>query len=243
MPWIEKLDPVPRIWHLEGYEAVSSPPSSPIKNIEGTAKVRAPSGRTRGSRQRARPIDLANYLRERAGDIAETWTSEIASRELGQATAYEGLVERFMTQHMALLPWLLGPHATHIQPLWDRTAELFGSIGAKRGLAAGEVIEEFQILRYILIRQLYREPPPQGPISLRDTLRLNRIVDRGIVHASVGHTDALFFQFLEANETPVEKTADDIVREAETQLTLVEEELAQIVEVTPVEATSGAGRN
>ena len=170
--------------------------------------------------------------------MAESWASEIGARDVGQSTEYDGMVGRFMSQLTALLPWLLGPHAPHIQPLWDRTAELFGSIGAKRGLAAGEVIEEFQILRYVLIRRLHEEPPPGGRVSLRDTLRLNRVVDRGIVHASVGHTDVLFFQFFEAQERPIENSPGDIVREAEAQLALVDEELAQIVEITPVEAAS-----
>jgi hypothetical protein len=153
------------------------------------------------------------------------------------------MVGRFMSQLTALLPWLLGPHSSHIQPLWDRTAELFGSIGSKRDLAAGEIIEEFQILRYVLIRQLHSDPPREGPVSLRDTLRLNRIVDRGIVCASVGHTDALFFRFFEEQDKPLENSPDDIVREAEAQLALVQEELAQIVEVTPAGATSRTPRN
>jgi hypothetical protein len=211
--------------------------------IDNPAKSRSSVDTHPGSRQGAQPLDLANYLRERADEFADAWVSEIGSREVGQSTEYDEMIGRFMSQLTALLPWLLGPHAAHIQPLWDRTAELFGSIGAKRGLAAGEVIEEFQILRYVLVRQLYREPPPEGPISLRDTLRLNRIVDRGIVHASVGHTDALFFQFFEAQERPIENSPGDIVREAESQLALVERELAQIVEVTPVEAESVGGPN
>jgi hypothetical protein len=186
-------------------------------------------------RQNARPLDLVRYLRDRCEEVAEIWSSEIGARDVGQANGYDGLVLRFTAQLTALLPWLFGPHGTHIQPLWDRTAELFGMVGAKRGLAAGEIIEEFQILRDLLIRTLYRDPPPEGPLSLRDMLRLNRIVDRGVTHASVGHTDALFFQFFEAQEEPLENSPGDIVREAEAQLALVEQELAQVVELTPVE--------
>lgn len=215
----------------------------PSQDIEDTTELQAPPTRPRGSRPKARPLDVANYLREHGDELAEVWSAEIRGREVGQGDEFDSMIARFTAQLVALLPWLLGPHGSHIQPLWDRTAELFGMIGSKRGLAAGEVIEEFQILRDLLIRMLYRSPPPQGPLSLRDTLRLNRIVDRGVTHASVGHTDALFFQFFEAQETPLENSPGDIVREAEAQLALVEEELSQIVEITPAEASSRASDN
>jgi len=173
-------------------------------------------------------LDLANYLQERADELAKNWSAEIVARDVGQGTVYDEIVGRFMAQLTSLLPWLLGPYGSHIQPLWERTAELFGVIGAKRGLAAGEVIEEFQILRDLLIRTLFRDPPPQGPLSLRDTLRMNRIVDKGVTHASVGHTDAMFFQFFES-DVAVATSPDDIIGEAEIQLDLVEVELARIV--------------
>ena len=196
-----------------------------------------------GSRKEVRPLDLANYLRERGGDLAEAWSEEISSRGLGQGTPFDRIVGRFMSRLVAFLPWLVGPHSPHVQPLWHRTAELFGVMAAKRGLAAGEVIEEFQILRALLIRTLHRDPPAEGPLSLRDTLRLHGIVDSGVTYASVGHTDAMFFQFLEAQEAQVAQTPDEIVREADAQLSLVEEELAEIVETTPVEAASNAVEN
>ncbi|MGD2045752.1 MAG: hypothetical protein PVJ80_01885 [Gemmatimonadota bacterium] len=216
---------------------------NPSEDTESSTEVEAPRRRFLGGRAKVRPLDLANYLRERADELAEAWSAEIRGREVGQGDQFDSMIARFAAQLTALLPWLLGPHGSHIQPLWDRTSELFGMIGSKRGLAAGEVIEEFQILRDLLIRTLYRSPPPQGPLSLRDMLRINRIIDRGVTHASVGHTDALFFQFFEEQEAPLENSPGDIVREAETQLALVEDELSQIVEITPVEASSDAVDN
>lgn len=212
--------------------------STRTEQVEDTSKLESRTGRVAEKRRKVRPLDLANYLRERSDGLAEAWSSEIAARDVGQDERFDGLVGRFTSQLTALIPWLLGPHSSHIRPLWDRTAELFGAMGAKRGLAAGEIVEEFQIVRDLLIRTLFRDPPSEGPVSLRDTLRLNRIVDRGVTHASVGHTDALFFQFFEAQDAPLENSPGDIVREAEAQLALVEEELEQIVEITPAEATS-----
>jgi hypothetical protein len=190
---------------------------------------------------KVRPLDLANYLTARSESLAEAWASEIGARDLGQGTKFDAVVGRFMSQLTTLLPWLLGPHSSHVQPLWDRTAELFGVMAAKRALAAGEVIEEMQILRDLLIRTLYRDPPPEGALSLRDTLRINRIVDRGVTLASVGHTDAMFFQFFEKGESRAEPSAEAIIGEADTQLAMVEAELSQIVNVTPADGKSAAG--
>lgn len=210
-------------------------PSSSPDQIEATEK-RERSRRRESRRASARPLDLANYLRERGEGLSDAWTSEIGARDLGQGSQFDRVVGRFMSQLTGMLPWLLGHHAVHVQPLWDRTAELFGVMAAKRGLAAGEVIEEFQILRDLLIRMLLRDPPREGPLSLRDILRLNRIVDSGVTHASVGHTDALFFQYLEDPDHPIRMSPEEIMTEADRQLDLVKEELTQIVEVSPVTA-------
>ena len=213
-------------------------PGSPPEQLEVAEKRDIPTGRVGSRRRKARPLDLANYLRDREHELAEAWTAEIVARELGQGTLFDRLVGRFMARLTGILPWLLGPHSAHVQPLWDRTAELFGVIAAKRGLAAGEVIEEFQILGHLMIRMIFREPPREGPLSLRDILRLNRIVDSGVTHASVGHTDALFFQYLETQDPPAHASAEDIVEEANRQLALIEAELTEMVEVTPAEAAT-----
>jgi hypothetical protein len=215
-------------------------PGSSTDQLEVAQAGRSHSDTAGAVRVEARPVDLANYLRERGDELSEVWAAEINARDLRQRTEFDRMVGHFMSRLVAFLPWLMGPHSPHIQPLWDRTAELFGVMAAKRGLAAGEVIEEFQILRELLIRTLSKDPLVEGSLSLRDTLRLHRIVDSGVTYASVGHTDAMFFQFLEGEESCGVQTHEEIVREAEAQLALVEEELAQIVETTPVEAASNA---
>lgn len=109
--------------------------------------------------------------------------------------------------------------------LWRQTAELYGNVGAMRGLAAGEIIEEFQVLRDSLIRLLYADPPPGGlpRVSLREVLRLNRFVDRGVTHASIGHTDSLFFAHFQGTGVP-EKLTPDLVDEVRRQLSGIEVE-------------------
>lgn len=125
---------------------------------------------------------------------------------------------------------MLGPYRESVEPLWIRASELFGSVAARRGLAAGEVIEEFQILRELVIRDLYRDPPLGGrlPLSLREILRLNRGIDRGVTHASVGHTDAMFFQFFEPDGA-LSVSGEDLLLEVLEQVRLNAEELDVIV--------------
>ena len=118
---------------------------------------------------------------------------------------------RFCGLLTRMLPGALGPLREHVEPLWLQTAELFGSVAAQRGLAAGEALDEFQILREVLIRELYADPPAGGrvPLSLRDLLRLNRVIDRGVTQAGVGHADALFFALFQGSGVPEHLDADE----------------------------------
>ena len=135
----------------------------------------------------------------RLDELAQRWSLAIRDDGPGPSEQLDVVLDAF-TQHLVrFLPWMLGPYRETVEPLWVKSSELFGSVAARRGLAAGEVIEEFQLLRELVIRDLYKDPPMGGrlPLSLREVLRLNRGIDRGVTHASVGHTDALFFQFFE----------------------------------------------
>ena len=182
-----------------------------------------------GTGRAAAGSELAEWLEARILRIAEEWAAEIRVRGMGHATVVDEVVARQVLQIASMMPELLGRHATQLQPLWTRACELFGAVAAKRGLAAGEVIEEFQILRTLVIRDLYQDPLVGGAPTLREALRLNGMVDRGVTHASVGHTDAMFFQLLEDSDAPVVLSAEQIVREAEAQLAVIREELESIV--------------
>ncbi len=177
-------------------------------------------------------MELANWLYHRVPRLQQRWSEEIRTRGLGQGTDIDRVVERFVFQLVSLLPSLVGPYRKQIQPLWIRASELFGTMAAKRGLAAGEVIEEFHILRELVIRDLYRDPPLGGrlPLSLREILRLNRALDRGVTHASVGHTDALFFQFFEADGESVTMSVAEVAEEVEAQLDLIGREWHEILD-------------
>ena len=129
------------------------------------------------------------------------------------------IFEQFLTLFLDLLPHTLGPMRDSLDPIWDRAGELYGSFAANRGLAAGEVIEEVQIIREVIMRALYQDPPrgAAGPMGLREVLRLNRVIDRLVLHASIGHTDGLFFALFQGSGVP-ERLSDDIRWELRQQL-------------------------
>jgi hypothetical protein len=178
------------------------------------------------------PLELTRWLTARVPELQERWFHEIRSRELGQGAAFEPVVQQFVSQLVYFLPFLMGPYRDQILPIWDRAAELYGAVAAKRGLAAGEAIEELQILRELVIRDLYRDPPLGGaaPLSLREILRLNRALDRGVTHASIGHTDAMFFQFFEGDGATSLLRGDDVAVEAGQQLSGLSDQVTEILE-------------
>ena len=111
---------------------------------------------------------------------------------------------------VSFLPGMLSPYRTQILPLWSECAELFGSVAARRGLSAGEVIEEFQILREVILRLAFEQPPDADRgLQMRDVLQLNRTVDIGVTQASIGHTDLLFFDLLHGSGGPAPLTRKD----------------------------------
>jgi hypothetical protein len=184
--------------------------------------------RARGRAVPVGPPDAAErldaWLSARAHVLASEWWDELRVRGQEHTPVVDAVVARFLAELASFLPLLLGPRGEAVQPLWERACELFGTMAAKRGLAAGEVIEEFQVLRELLIRDLYEAPPRGGP-TLREALRLNRALDRGVTYASVGHTDAMFFALLEGQGGGDLTRPDEAAAEAVAQLRTIREEL------------------
>jgi hypothetical protein len=102
------------------------------------------------------------------------------------------LVERQLVLILDVLAAMVGPLRRETKPIWARVTEHYGQMAAARGLAAGEVVEEMQYLRELLIRYLAPSiaalRPRQGMALL---LRLNRVVDQGVAIAVAGYTDAI----------------------------------------------------
>jgi hypothetical protein len=165
-------------------------------------------------------FDLAHWLSDRRDPLRERWLAMVRTRREGDRDdGRDELLEAFLDLFLDVLPLCMTPMRTDAEPLWDRTAELFGSFAASRGLAAGEAIEEVQILRESVIRLMYQDPPglPVGARGLRDVLQLNQLADRLVTHASVGHTDALFFALFQGSGVP-EALSDEVRYEFRGQL-------------------------
>lgn len=195
-----------------------------------------PSGKTRSRERRIEPIELAEWVEGRLDRLASRWLQELQGRPGATDDPVNGILDEFVGLLVRFLPAILGPYRDQVEPLWAQGAELFGAVGARRGLAAGEIIEEFQILREGVIRLLYQDPPLGGrvPLSLREVLRLNRALDRGVTHASIGHTDALFFSLFEGSGTP-DPVTRELIDEARKQLDEIREELRSILGRLPGE--------
>jgi hypothetical protein len=130
-----------------------------------------------------------------------TWITErtVDAPHLGRST-----LERQLALLIDLLIEMAGPLRRQVAEMWFDACELYGQTAAARGLAAGEVVEEIQHLRELLIRQL-SELIAALPArhSMATVLRLNRQVDKGIAHAVVGYTDALVQSLFAQRGTPI----------------------------------------
>ncbi|HSW30798.1 MAG TPA: hypothetical protein VLH75_15025 [Longimicrobiales bacterium] len=185
--------------------------------------------------RRIKPVELAAWVEMRLPRITQKWLKEVQNRYDPGTRGLNGVLEEFLGLLASFLPGMLGPYREQVEPLWTRTSELFGAVAAKRGLAAGEVIEEVQILREVVIRLLYQDPPLAGraPVSLREILRLSRAIDMGVTHSSVGHTDALFFSLFEGSGIPEAPPTSELVDELRQELEGIRQELRQILGDVP----------
>ncbi len=169
---------------------------------------------------------LGEWLNQNIEFLSRHWVDEVLRRASPDADM-ERLLERFLALLTAVIPRAVGEDRARVAPIWREAAELYGSLGAQRGLAAGEIVEEFQILREAVLRLLFEAPPARfgAAFSLGDALRLNRFLDSGVTHASIGHTDALFFALFKGNGVLKVPTAQ-LVTEVQEQLNTIEEELS-----------------
>ena len=188
--------------------------------------------------RRVAPLELAEWLQQKLPSIREQWARRIREKALGPSEPWDPIIDDLTYLLAAFLPSLLGPLRREVRPIWDRCSELFGATAAQRGLAAGEVIEELQVLRELVIRELYRDPPMGGqvPLSLREILQLNRAIDRAVTHGSVGHTDALFFELFEKGEARDPVPPATLAEEVRQQLGAIRAEFESTVRVI---ATTG----
>jgi len=159
--------------------------------------------------------------------LAQAWADWIGSRPSARGRE-PASIHRQLTLLIATLGELTGPLRHDANDLWLSVSEWYGRCAAVRGLATGEVVEEFQHLRELLILELSELiatlPARQ---SMATVLRLNRFLDRGIAHAVVGYTDSLFETLLNQRGVPV-SAAHPTESDGETRLGQLEQELESL---------------
>ena len=164
--------------------------------------------------------------------MVEQWVAWLGDQLTATSAIPPELVKRELLLLIDVFASMVGPLRRETRAIWSRAAEQYGRHAAIRGLAAGEVVEEMQYLRELLIR--YLAPaiaalrPRQGMALL---LRLNRFVDRGVAMAVVGYTDELAATLLPAAEDgPGRRTPDPA--ELTQALDSLREELQRTIAVS-----------
>lgn len=156
------------------------------------------------------------------------WSDWLDDRS-GTRTIPRPMVERQFRLMIDNLIQMLGPLRREAEQVWQQVTEHYGRTAAARGLAAGEVVEELQQLRVLLIKHIGATVAAMRPRrALSVFLRLNAIIDRGIAMAVVGYTDALVASLLVTDRSNqpalTEVTQEDLGRQLhhlEAELTTV----------------------
>jgi hypothetical protein len=171
-------------------------------------------------------MDLKTWLEERRDLIARRWYAEIRVREGPGGEEPDGLVATFLAYLVAFLPTCLVDHREPGEIVWEQAAHLYGSVALRRGLAAGEVVEELQHLRGVILRLLLEnlESGAGWVPRAREVLMLNQILDLGVVRASISYVDDLFFTHLQGSGVP-QGVDGGLVKEIERELETFRQEL------------------
>jgi hypothetical protein len=143
-------------------------------------------------------------------ELTDAWVEWITDRQADGAELEPFKLRRTLRLIVALLGHMTGPLRRETRETWYATTELFGRLSESRGLSAGEVVDEFQHVRGLLIVELgdliVAMPARQ---QLPAVLRLNSVVDSGVSNAVVGYTDALVAKMFSRDGVPV-PTADSL---------------------------------
>lgn len=169
---------------------------------------------------------LALWIAENDRAIVDRWRDEIRARAEDLESPMLDVIGEALDLMVTLLPAGLSVQRERAESMLREVAELYGTLGAHRGLAAGEAVEEVQLLREVVLRFIYMGPGRDvaGAFDLRDLLQLNRLIDVIVTFASVGHTDRLFFSLIDGPgvSTP---PGDDLVTAFREQIQTFREEM------------------
>jgi hypothetical protein len=177
--------------------------------------------------------ELCDWLESQAPELARRWSLELRARSGRDEGELEPLRDAILAAIVKFLSPAVGPWRDQVEPLLQQVAALYGNVACLRGLAAGDVVEEIQLLREILFRFLFREATPAEPytgVGIRELLRLSRVVDHVVTHANVGHIDGLFFNLLHGSGVTT-LPGEEKIGELASELSQLQEELDQMCPV------------
>jgi len=141
---------------------------------------------------------IGRSLEEKRDELLVQWADWLMGRMSEAPIVDRPTIERQLALLLDIVIELAGPLRRQIGELWFDACDAYGRTAAARGLAAGEVVEEIQYLRELLIHNLADVIAALPARQLMAAvLRLNRSLDRGIAHAVVGYTDVLVETLLE----------------------------------------------
>ena len=171
---------------------------------------------------------VGRWLESNRDQLIRKWADWVTGRMSHVPIINRATIERQFALLLDIVIETAGPLRRQVAELWFDACDTYGRTAAARGLAAGEVVEELQHLRELLIRNLSEViaalPNRQ---SMTVVLRLNRLLDRGISHAVVGYTDVLVETLLNKQGVVLDASEGgeiDVIRRLEQ----LEEELAML---------------
>lgn len=166
-------------------------------------------------------------MAEKRDAMVTQWAAWLGDRMTSAHSVPRPTVERELRLLIDVMTEMVGPMRRDVKKIWYQACEHYGRVAAARGLAAGEVVEEMQFLREMLIRNL---TPVLAALRARQgmatMLRLNRVLDKGIAVAVVGYTDALVATLFAQNGVP-SHDADLDPADIDRQLDVIETDLAE----------------
>lgn len=165
-------------------------------------------------------------------ELVAKWAAWLADRQPGGGALDGDTTARVVRIIADLLVEMTGPLRREAQDTWYAATELYGRLAALRGLSAGEVVEELQRLRELLVLELaefFVALPARQ--QLPTVIRINRVLDSAVSNAVVGYTDALVASMFSREGVPV-PTADSI-QQTVAQLDGIEAEVRLLAERSP----------
>lgn len=165
---------------------------------------------------------------EHRDTMVDQWLDWLGERATGTSTQSHELLYQELGLLVDVFGALVGPLRRDARAIWQRAAQGYGRHAAARGLAAGEVVEELQFFRELLIRNLAPAIAALRPRqSMGLLLRLNRLLDKGVAMAVVGYTDAIVATLLpsDGEDSPGRIDDTDSIR---AELDQVREELSHL---------------